>query len=244
MNDIEVTKFYIRHRDNYPEMEMQYAAMDGFRTLNVETIPYHWVDDIDDFEDLGPTVGVAGYIGDVWRALKKIGKPIPDPLDYPESLDEFLGRRVWRSTLGEVRTLVEPTFVKPVEHKLFTGFIWNADTFSRRHVVTFPDEVPVWCAERVVFEAEYRAFVCYRKVVGVRLYKGDWSKAPSRDVVETAVKAMGRKAPHAYALDWGVTDTGKTLLVEANDAFALGHYGLQAVTYARMLSARWHELTR
>lgn len=26
-------------------------------------------------------------------------------------------------------------------------------------------------------------------------------------------------------------------------AFSLGHYGLQSVTYARMLSARWYELT-
>jgi hypothetical protein len=27
----------------------------------------------------------------------------------------------------------------------------------------------------------------------------------------------------AYSLDWGVTDTGKTVLIEMNDAFALGH---------------------
>ncbi len=60
MNDIEVDKFYVRHRDQYPEMEMQYAAMDGFRTLNVETAPYYWVDDIDGLNGLGPKVGVAG----------------------------------------------------------------------------------------------------------------------------------------------------------------------------------------
>jgi hypothetical protein len=44
-------------------------------------------------------------------------------------------------------------------------------------------------------------------------------------------------------LDWGVTDTGETRLVEANDAYALGYYGLQSVLYARMIDARWEELT-
>jgi hypothetical protein len=32
------------------------------------------------------------------------------------------------------------------------------------------------------------------------------------------------------------------LLIEANDAFALGAYGLDAVTYASMLEDRWLEL--
>jgi hypothetical protein len=181
-------------------------------------------------------------VGDVWRALTMLGKPEPEPLDYPPALGDFLGRKIWRTTLAEVRSMVEPVFVKPVAYKAFTGFVWTADASSRRHLVTHGDDTPVWCSERVSFEAEYRAFVLYRKVIGVRLYKGDWSKAPSRDIVEAAVKAMGRRAPHAYCLDWGVADTGKTLLVEANDSFAFGHYGLAPVSYARMLSARWHEL--
>ena len=243
MNDIEATKFYIRHRDGYPEMEMQDCARRGFAALNVETAPYHWIDDVDDMQDLGPTVGVAGYIGDVWKALKKLGKPIPPALDYPKELEEFLGRKVWASTLDEVRATVEPVFVKPVEQKAFTGFLYKPDGQSRWRVVSHPGELPVWCSEPVEFVSEYRAFILYRKIVGCRLYKGDWSVVPARATVEAAVKAMGRKALHAYALDFGVTSDGRTLLVEANEGYALGHYGLQDVTYARILSARWHELT-
>jgi hypothetical protein len=40
-----------------------------------------------------------------------------------------------------------------------------------------------------------------------------------------------------------VTDDGRTLLVEANDAFALGAHGIDTVAYARLLEDRWIEIT-
>lgn len=49
--------------------------------------------------------------------------------------------------------------------------------------------------------------------------------------------------PRGCALDFGVDDRGRTLLVEANDGFALGAYGLPPLLYARLLSARWSEMT-
>ena len=53
-----------------------------------------------------------------------------------------------------------------------------------------------------------------------------------------------KSAPRAYVLDFGATSDGETRLVEANDAYALGHYGLASVLYARLIDARWEELTR
>ena len=38
--DIEATKFYVRHREDYPETEVQEYARRGMWTLNVETVPY------------------------------------------------------------------------------------------------------------------------------------------------------------------------------------------------------------
>jgi hypothetical protein len=211
--------------------------------LNVETQPFERIEDIDGFNDLGPTVGVAGYIGDVHRALNKLGLPIPPNVDYPEALTEFLGRKIWRGTLAEVRASITPLFVKPCEHKAFSGFVWRADQESRMRIVTHADETDVYIAEPLDIVVEYRSFIYFRKVIDCRRYKGDWSVAPSRDVVEAAVKAMGREAPHAYCLDWGVTADGKTFLVEMNEGYAFGHYGLQPVSYARMLSARWKQMT-
>lgn len=243
MNEIEATKFYIRHREGYPETEMQDYARRGMWTLNVETAPFEWIDDIDEFHDLGPNVGIAGYIGDVHRGLKVLNKPIPLNVDYPEVLTEFLGRKIWISTLEEVRASINKVFVKPREHKAFTGFVWLNDKESRGRIVTQHDDCPVFISEPVNFVAEYRTFILYRKIIDCRRYKGDWSVAPNRDVVESAVKTMGRRALHAYCLDFGITDDGRTLLVEMNEGYAFGHYGLHPVSYARMLSARWKEMT-
>ena len=40
-----------------------------------------------------------------------------------------------------------------------------------------------------------------------------------------------------------MTADGRTLLIEINDGYALGNYGLQEILYAKLLSARWAELT-
>lgn len=44
-------------------------------------------------------------------------------------------------------------------------------------------------------------------------------------------------------MDFGVTNTGATILVEVNDGYSLGNYGLDSLLYAKLLSARWTELT-
>ena len=241
---IKATKFYVRHREQYPETEVLFSAWRGFWTLNVETAPFTWYEDIDAFDDLGPTVGVAGWLGDVWRGLKKLGKPIPPLLDYPEELREFLGREIRQTTLEEVRQKVSPIFVKPlVDHKAFTGFVWTGDSFSRRHVVTHADETPVWVSEPIEIVSEYRSFILYETVIDCRKYKGDWSRAPDRNVVEAAMKRYRKIAPAAYCIDWFVTATGETVLGEVNDGMSFGTYGLPVVSHARMLAARWYEMS-
>ena len=62
-----------------------------------------------------------------------------------------------------------------------------------------------------------------------------------RKVIDAAVKAFPNM-PAGCALDFGVTDDGRTLLIEMNDGYSLGTYGLEATLYARLLTARWAEL--
>ncbi|HLO94579.1 MAG TPA: ATP-grasp domain-containing protein [Burkholderiaceae bacterium] len=69
------------------------------------------------------------------------------------------------------------------------------------------------------------------------------------DILKAATAAMQRTgdgAPVAYALDFGVLSTGQTVLVEANDAWALGLYGGGPAPghYVELLTARWRQLLR
>lgn len=245
-------KVYIRHREGVPETVNFFAAFDGFRQLGVDLASFEGFGDIDAITDFGPDVGLCGYIGDVMTALYRIGKPAPEPLDYPEALKPFLLREIHRSTMGEVREGGR-IFVKPVAQKLFTGLVWDPnDAAARLAVVTVPEYEPVWVCDPILIYSEYRVFVRNGDTVGVKHYKGDWGKAIDRGfVMETVREYTKAGAPAAYSLDFGVINstrfgfsTTDTFLIEVNDGFALGCYGLESVTYAKMISARWEELTR
>jgi len=70
---------------------------------------------------------------------------------------------------------------------------------------------------------------------------GDYRFYPDYRVIEAAMFAY-KSAPVAYTLDFGVTEDKETRLIEANDAFSLGAYGLPSVVYARMVEARWDQM--
>jgi len=78
-------------------------------------------------------------------------------------------------------------------------------------------------------------------VRGISHYAGDPLRFPAANVIRMAVGAW-RSAPAGYAVDVGVTDDSRTILVEVNDGYSLGHGGLVADLYARLLLARWDEL--
>lgn len=236
-------KVYIRCREGeIPDSVNNFAAYDGFRQLGAEIVPFYGFGDVEEIKDFGPNVGISGYLVDIWLALKTIQKPKPTPIDYPEELTDYLGRSIKSSTLGEVRKILDPIFVKPKEDKLFTGYLTRMGDGDRNSVLC-PDDTEVWTSDLVKFVTEYRVFVMDSKIIGAHFYKGNWGIVPNRDIIESAVKAF-TKAPRGYSLDFGVTDDGKTLLVEANDGYALGNYGLNSVLYARLIEARWEELTR
>lgn len=46
-----------------------------------------------------------------------------------------------------------------------------------------------------------------------------------------------------YGINFGVTSKGETLLVEVNEGYALGCYGLFLDLYVKLIITRWAELT-
>lgn len=234
---------YVRHRETLPDTVNNAVSILGFDELGIEVRPFYGFGDIEAEVDCGPQALVHGFIGDVYKAMDKLGLPRPPSIDYPEELTDFYGRKIWTGTLDDIQDkgLHEGVFVKPQEQKLFTGLLWKGTPQHRLHLAPYDKTTPTYFSEPVQFLSEYRCYVLEGEILGVRFYKGDWSVAPCRRVVETAV---GTYAPYrAYAIDVGVLVSGETVVVEVNDAFALGCYGLHHVAYARMIEARWEELT-
>lgn len=225
--------------DGLPETESGYCAYQGFRALGFQPVFYK---NNCELANCRPDDLIVGGVSAVRDRLASYGIIVPE-YDYPKELSGFLGRRIWTDTFSSILSNHGswPVFVKPVRDKLFTGTMLRSETDILRIGRISPDE-PVLCSEPVVFCREWRAFVRYGKIFDVRPYRGDWNLCYDPSVLSGAVKAF-KSAPAGYAADFGVTEDGRTLLVEVNDGFSLGCYGTDPVQYAKLLSARWCELT-
>lgn len=198
---------------------------------------------------IAPDTLVVGYVPVVLGALHQLGVPAPEPNDYPACLAHLLRRRVWQSTVGEVSDAVHDgrfgsAFVKPRGRlKHFTGLVvdspadlWHLGGTSRRQGVL--------CSDVVGWRSEFRYFVIDGRVAGARSYAGDAGIVPDQEVVREAVSTLvaSGEAPAGFGIDLGVLSTGETALVEMNDGFALGSYGLEDELYTDLVIARWREL--
>jgi len=172
----------------------------------------------------------------------------PDVPDYPEVLEHYFGRKIWKCQLWQFYNLLKENenfgktyFVKPVKNKIFTGYtcVTVQDLNQIGHVSYSTN---VYVSTYVKFDAEYRAYVYKNKIVDVFRYWGDnWQTVIDRVTVEKMVSLLS-DMPVFYSLDFAVDNLGRTLLVEINDGYALGNYGLAPVDYAKMTMDRFQEI--
>ncbi|MDT8718817.1 ATP-grasp domain-containing protein [Clostridium sp. 19966] len=233
-------KVYIHKKSNGQfSSHNNYADYEGFSEMGFEVVPYGNFSEINDMElcDI-----VDNDVDDVRNALNKFNIVTPE-IDYPAELEKYLGRKIWRSKISEIANNVDKmnVFIKPVEDKKFTGVVVG----SIRDLMgcgTLEEDTDIFCSQVVNFVAEWRCFVRYGEILDVRPYRGDWRMHYDSRVIEGAVRDYATQ-PNGYSIDFGVTEKGETLLIEVNDGYALGFYGLNHLSYAKLLSARWAQLT-
>jgi len=222
-----------------------YNAADWFETMGYEVIPFVELDEIVGLEKETPVVG---GISNVKKALEKLGITPPPPIDIPNSLEKYTNRKIWKTTLGEIHNNEDcwPVFIKPLlEGKRFTGHVIKSYVDTIKTSGT-PLDLQVIASEVVKWECEYRCFILKGKVIDARRYMGDVRWHPNIDLVEQMVVDF-KDAPAAYSIDVGkmVDISGKicdTSLVEVNDGYSLGTYGLPAHLQVKMIIARWNEM--
>lgn len=191
---------------------------------------------------------IFGDIDSMRGAMKQLNIPVPEAAYYPSSLTDYLHRKVWLDTLGNVRKRIEDggaaVFAKPASRvKIFTGQV-----FSHHGDFYFVGQTsrnePVWCSEVVSWRSEYRVYVIGTEIVSVDHYDGDTNAGLDLNTVSQAIAEYARSgdAPTAYGIDFGILTSGETALVEANDGYALGAYQIGSAAYSELVFARWQEL--
>lgn len=219
------------------------TAVQGFLQMGTEVILYEKLDDILQWvtrDDI-----VVSFIGDVDRTLAKFGV-VAESFNYPDALAEYLGRKVWTDTLYSMYNDRSKwgVFAKPFEEKVFTGKVFN--TLADFVGCGGEMDIPVICSEAIKVKAEWRCFIRYGALLDIRPYgfNTDFNYHYAYSVVESMLRDFNlwEGRPDGCSLDICVTDDNRTLLVEVNDGYALGCYGLDSLHYAKLISARWSQL--
>ncbi len=192
-----------------------------------------------------------GHVQHCHDMMRKLDVPIPFVSDYPLELKNYFGRMINTMTCKRFKFILEQNenfgstyFVKPLTNKLFTGFTCvTLQEFESK--TQCGNNTNLYVCSYVSFSAEFRAYVYKGKVIDCFRYAGsDWKVQTPTYAIEQMCNLLPKeKFPIFYSIDVGIDDlTGKTLLVELNDGYALGNYGLAPKDYATYSAARWKEI--
>ena len=184
-----------------------------------------------------------GSVEFVSEALAQLGVERPRPIPTPESLQR---RQVQQMPLSQARWVAarSPLFVKPADVvKLFTGAVFTEATVGKLY--RFPGDTQVLTAAPVEFVAEWRGYYVNGIRVGLWQYlPGDTLLPVPSDEEMKTVDEVAATLPYAgFSVDVGRLDTGELDVVELNDGWALGDYGLAPQDYYALMRSRWRQLT-
>jgi len=146
-------------------------------------------------------------------------------------------------------SIIAPVFVKPVTPKIFTGLVLNskselyhADVASLDHV-SREEPVRVFPVFDYPIISEWRFYVENGNIVFGANYAGDFWNIPDRKLVDSWARDYKNQAV-SFVIDACVLGDGSTQMVEMNDMWAIGNYGLDDQTYFKLLWKRYREIIR
>jgi hypothetical protein len=250
-------KVYVETKRGFPVNSDIQKAIDGFESLCYDIVPFQHSDIVLGRYDYAATKNVfVGSIDTMKLLFNRIGKT-PEDINYPQFLFDknLLTRKISKSILKDVidNYSGEEVFIKPIKTKLFDGMlVTKKDDFN--YFKGYENE-PVWISDKMDIASEWRVFVHDDKIVHWSNYSGDFTKLPDFNYVSMLRKYYTQQfdnAPRSYTIDVAVLKDvedknigfikGRTDVVEFNDFWAIGSYGLDCVKYAEMLRDRYKEI--
>ena len=232
---------WIQKHNNEISDDFTFAAFIGFRNMG-EIVKFFTKPDGIHYkkQDI-----VVGSINSVRSIMKSIHVDLPN-FYIPNELQKYAGRKIYKSTIGSIIERVmhgEKLFIKPVTIKEFPAQVVDSLPLMTFIGQDFKDNMECWVSEVIDFVSEYRIFLLGKEPIGCKHYWGDFKICPDWKIIDSAIADL-INPPAGWCLDFGITNDGTTLLIEANDGYSIGNYGLDGMDYVRILKARWFELLK
>ena len=203
-------------------------------------------------------VAVIGNIKETSEFFKRLKIEVPKALNAFELLKDsgLIKRNYYQTTLKEFYNNGKgPKFIKPLNnHKAFaSGVIKNIKSLP----ILLSDYKDDWNIEILVsdvidVQSEYRIFVnnlkydSLHKIIGMKHYLGDEFLIPNKDYVLKVIDYLStiKDLPCCYTLDVGILADGSTQVIELNDAWSIGSYGLNGEEYLEFILHRWIDIIK
>lgn len=221
-----------------------YAAFLGCKHMGIDAICF------EDIMEVPKGQLVVSFVEDTIKYFERCGIEVPKPLNIPYELNkpEYIGSdrgyTVMKLSEFQENDVRLPVFVKSANKtKLFpAGVIQHKSSKKDLFHGIDGNEMVINC-NVLDFVSEYRVFVLMGKPIGIKHYAGDYMIYPDNNFILKCIQEF-QDCPVAYTLDIGVEkETGRNLVIECNDAWSIGNYGLDGKTYLKMLIARWQQIT-
>ncbi len=150
---VKISRVYVQSRDGIPNDEAYFKAWEGFRKRRVPCELFEERQVHDRTLPLARDTLVVGGLRVVESAMAAVGMAVPIADNLPHCLARYRGRKVWQSTLGELRTRCgtgrpsEPLFVRPFRRNKGFPALAFYDAADLDGVSHLADDVEVLVAE-------------------------------------------------------------------------------------------------
>jgi hypothetical protein len=240
---------YVHVKNGLPINEDVQKAIDGFEYLGYEpvlvTMENMLSGTLDYVARFHPVVGSIDFMTRLFKRLAML----PEPIDYPDEIVDggLMHRFIIQTSIKNILYDIDrgdndniSIFVKPLRTKLFDGVLITKKEHTS-YLKGFDENTPIWAAAPIDIISEHRIYVHNGKAIYGCNYSGDFRLNPDYTYIDKLIAAY-KSAPKSYTIDIGILRGGTNTVVEVNDFWAIGGYGLAPWDYAEMLIDRYLEI--
>lgn len=229
---------YIYGINNFPVDDWGISMLIGCKLKGAKVKLYEDINEV----PLNRESMVVGWIEDTKEFFKNMGYVVDYNITLPHELhkEKYLKRDIQQiATFQALKYINLPFFIKPNNVKSFEHGIIK----RQLELLKYKNNSDFIVSDVVDILSEYRCYIIDRKIVGCYNYLGDFYLYPNLKLVEEMIKDF-KQAPMGYSIDVGILSNGETCLIECNDGWSLGNYGLDSKLYCRLLTERWIEILK
>lgn len=149
-------------------------------------------------------------------------------------------------TLSEAHeiSINKKIFIKPLEIKLFSGLV--LDGMQNSCLVNLPSDTMVMSYD--VFDSEivseWRLYVHNNKLIDSRNYSGEFIISPNYEYAMNVISNNIGIFPCSYTVDIGILKNNENVVIEFNDMWSIGNYGIPNDIYLRLLKDRYFQIIK